>query len=165
MALHPKSLREKGRHKASQVLQDWQGPFYGSKFVEALGTEFVGALGELAAARIVKARIVSHLFRKRGPFDLCRGHHTRFEVKSTFTKQISPDLSGRRFDRYCEVKLEVRSAKNDIEIWAVECFTRNKGRTGLSMHRKTRSFRPFRVFVAPRVSGGASSIEVMQKPR
>jgi hypothetical protein len=147
MEMHPKRLREKGRAKASNVLKAWSICYHGKQFTDALGTEFVGALGKLAASRIVNARIVSASCESH---DLRRKSGVRFEVKAGFGRQLSPDLARKEFDRYCEVKLEIRpqsnSKSNCIEIWAVGCFTRNKGGSEPGLCRVERSFRSFRVF-------------------
>lgn len=147
MAMHPKRLREKGRAKAVEVLKTWSSCYHGKQFTDALGTEFVGALGELAASRIVNARIVSVSCETH---DLRSKSGVRFEVKAGFGSQLSPDLARKQFDRYCEVKLEIRRQSNPerncIEIWAVGCFTRNKGGTETGLCRVERSFRSFRVF-------------------
>ncbi len=145
MADHPLEIRENGRKKASTTLNHWVGQYRGTTFVQALGSHFVGALGELAAARIVKARIVSH---HHDDFDLSRQGTIDFEVKAGFARQKSPKLAGKVFDRYCEVKLQVRDVNGRKEIWAVECFTRNRGGTDNSLAIVQRSFRPFLVFVA-----------------
>ena len=105
MANHPLEIRENGRKKASATLNHWAGQYRGTPFAQALGSDFVGALGELAAARIVKARIVSHL---HDDFDLRRQGTIDFEAKAGFARQKSPRLAGKVFDRYCEVKLQVR---------------------------------------------------------
>lgn len=134
MALHPITLWLRGRSRARAKLA--AGNFN-------LDGEFVGALGELAAARILGAKIVSD---KVDSHDLKKGTFS-WEVKATFAfKYKNPRLSKKRFHRYCEIILERRGN----QIWVKACHTRRRG--GLSalkrqrpVYHKKEIFYPFRV--------------------
>lgn len=120
-APHPNTLVSQGRAKALIAL---------ARRRSKLASEFVGALGEIAAAKILHAKIVSDRFSTH---DLERGF-CQIEVKATLGKKpISPDLSRKTFHRYCEVRLERRGSS----IWVVDCWTRQRG-----VSPKTKKWRP-----------------------
>lgn len=98
-----------------------------------LASQFLGALGEVHAAKILGASHVSH---KVDESDL-ELNQVAIEVKSTARSRIdNVNLAGKECDEVCFVRFEVSGEA----LWLVEVFTRPRPKDG---HRVTEDDRTY----------------------
>lgn len=98
-----------------------------------LASQFLGALGEVHAAKILGASHVSH---KVDECDL-ELNQVAIEVKSTARSRIdNVNLAGKECDEVCFVRFEVSGE----ELWLVEVFTRPRPKDGQRVTEDDRTY-------------------------
>ena len=98
-----------------------------------LASHFLGALGEVHAAKILGASHVSH---KVDECDL-ELNQVAIEVKSTARSRIdNVNLAGKECDVVCFVRCEASGE----ELWLVEVFTRPRGNGSRRVTNKHRTY-------------------------
>ncbi len=98
-----------------------------------LASQFLGALGEVHAAKILGASHVSH---KVDEYDL-KLNQVAIEVKSTARSRIdNVSLAGKECGVVCFVRFEASGE----ELWLVEAFTRPRPKDGQRVTEDDRTY-------------------------